>query len=79
MRGAAGLLQVVGKPSGFISEEGVGILSGLAVDEYKVVAAKKSLANENCAYEQRVVRAPLEIIAILDATWDYYRTRQLLS
>lgn len=79
VRGAARLLQVMGRPSGFLSEEGVEKLSDIAVDEYKAVAAKKSLANDNCDYEQRVIRAPLEIIAILDATWDYYRTRQLLS
>lgn len=79
VKGAAGLLQVMGRPSGIITEEGVEELSKIAVDEYMTVAAKKSLANENCEYEKRIVRAPLEIIAILDATWDHYKTRQLLS
>lgn len=79
VRGAAGLLQIMGRPSGIITEAEVEELSNIAVDEYMTVAAKMSLANENCEYETRLVRAPLEIIAILDATWDHYRTRQLLS
>lgn len=69
----------MGRPSGFLTEEVLQKLTNLTVEEYKSVAAKLSLANENCEFEQRLVRAPLEIIAILDATWDYYKTRQLLS
>lgn len=69
----------MGRPSGFITEEGVNVLSNITVEKYKTVAAKLSLANENCEYEKGLVRAPLEIITILDATWDYYKTRQLLS
>lgn len=79
MKGAARLLQIMGLPSAIITEEGVEILSNITVMEYKSEAAKMALVNENCEYAQRFVYAPLEIIVILDATWDYYRTRQLLS
>lgn len=79
VKGTARLMQYIGRPSNIITEEGVEILSNVTVEEYKTVAAKMSLANENCEYEQRLIRAPLEIIVILDATWDYYKIRQLLS
>lgn len=69
----------MGKPSGFVKEEDLEKLSNATVMQHKEVAAKISLANENCEYEKRVVRAPLEIVTILDETWDYYRMRQLLS
>lgn len=79
VKGAARLLQIMGRPSAIITEEGIEVLSNTTVVEYKTIAAKISLPNENCEYAQRLVHAPLEIIVILDATWDYYRTRQLLS
>lgn len=73
------MLQIMGRPSNIITEQGIEILSNITVEKYKSVAAKMMLANENCEYENRLIRAPLEIIVILDATWDYYKTRQLLS
>lgn len=79
VRGAAGLLQVMGRPSGFIPEDVVAKLSDVAVERYIKAAEKKSVMNENCEYRERFVRARLEVIAILDATWDGYKTRQLIT